>query len=343
MPQHLPPLLLPALEKNNNNIPNQATPYQRLRRFIMWTFPIFIAVASCLGFGVLAHYFHQFVQWWSYQSWYPPTENQIQLQANVVTQVVNGPVITSVSILFATLSSMTISSLYERQIVIRKCYALELRSLRLLHMGIQAIPSELEVARRMGEDLLVQYTQQLFQESRGGGGSGPTRNNDLYYEKETVVEEQGFLRDSSGDGHLMALLNWSNDLLLPQRPPDSSSNSSSNNKSTKKTHPSPPPPAAIVGQIQSVLSTLLSQRHLRSLALSTVFPIVHWLTLTFLAAAIGISFLVATDQQDFIFLHGFPIRILWGVLMGSFTSLAILCYDLYSIYDGAYMAFTTSA
>jgi hypothetical protein len=336
------PQLPPRLSEVENNNQHQATPYQRLRRFVMWTFPIFIAVASCLGFGVLARYFHQFVQWWSYQSWYPPTENQIQLQANVVTQVVNGPVITSVSILFATLSSMTISSLYERQIVIRKCYELELRSLRMLHMWIHAIPSERQVARAIGEDLLVQYTQQLFQESRDGG---PTRNNDLFYEK-VGGEEQGMLRDPSGDGHLMALMNWSNDLLLFQRPPDSSSSNNNYSKSTKKTPPPPPspppPPAAIVGQIQSVLSTLLSQRHLRSLALSTVFPLVHWLTLTFLAAAIGISFLVATDQQDFIFLHGFPIRILWGVLMGSFTSLAILCYDLYSIYDGAYLAFTTS-
>ena len=73
------------------------------------------------------------------------------------------------------------------------------------------------------------------------------------------------------------------------------------------------------------------------MALQTVpFPVVHYLTLALLALSIVVSFLVATAQAEFIFLRGLPVRVLWSVLITSFTALGIVIFDLAKPFGGAY-------
>jgi hypothetical protein len=73
----------------------------------------------------------------------------------------------------------------------------------------------------------------------------------------------------------------------------------------------------------------------RWMSLQIKFPAMHYVTLSLLAMAICISFLVATDQSLVIF-ESLQVRILWTILIGSFTSLAVVCYDLSSPFVGAY-------
>lgn len=76
------------------------------------------------------------------------------------------------------------------------------------------------------------------------------------------------------------------------------------------------------------------------MALQTAtFPTVHYQTLALLAASIVISFLVATAQAESIFLRGMPVRVLWSVLITSFTALGVVCFDLAKPFGGAYHVF----
>jgi hypothetical protein len=264
------------------------------KKLQLWTVPFLVCGGSVIAFPRMAGNFRRIAQWASDNKWIPTTEEQVNLQTNVVTQVVNGPVITSVSILFATLASMTISSLYERQLRIREAYTMEVHSLRQLRMWIPAyIPKANNNRGRLsqvGEELLVQYTKQLSLEIGQQRAQEPTLSLKVV--------------DGGGDMYLMALLAWCQELfVLP------ASKSAGTVVSME-----------IVGRIHDRIESMLEQRHLRWLALNTTFPLAHWATLTFLAFCIAISFLVATDQQDFIFLEGLQVRIFWaGKSFWSFT------------------------
>ena len=72
-------------------------------------------------------------------------------------------------------------------------------------------------------------------------------------------------------------------------------------------------------------------------SLATGFPTMHYIALAFLALSICLSFLVATDQSRHI-LESMQVRMLWSILIGSFTSLAVVCFDLSRPFAGAYKA-----
>ena len=95
---------------------------------LLWAIPYLVGIIAYLQFPQTTHTFRKVMIWASENKWIPLTEEAVALQTSVVTQVINGPVITSISILFATLASMTISTLYQRQMDIRKSYALEVHA-----------------------------------------------------------------------------------------------------------------------------------------------------------------------------------------------------------------------
>jgi Protein of unknown function (DUF4239) len=93
----------------------------------------------------------------------------------------------------------------------------------------------------------------------------------------------------------------------------------------------------IISQVQVTLHRIMSERGKRWTALQTApFPKVHYQTLTLLALSIVVSFLVATAQAESIFLRGMPVRVLWSVLLTSFTALGCVCFDLAKPFGGAY-------
>jgi len=93
----------------------------------------------------------------------------------------------------------------------------------------------------------------------------------------------------------------------------------------------------LISRVQRCVDQILKQRSYRWLALRALhFPPIHYITLALLATGIAISFLVATDEAEFIFLRGLPVRILWTVLCTSFCALATLCFDLSRPFGGAY-------
>jgi len=58
------------------------------RQVLLWTFPLWFALFAFSTFPIVAHCFHDMVQWMSSGTWIRKTQEQIELQATVVTQVV---------------------------------------------------------------------------------------------------------------------------------------------------------------------------------------------------------------------------------------------------------------
>jgi hypothetical protein len=70
------------------------------------------------------------------------------------------------------------------------------------------------------------------------------------------------------------------------------------------------------------------------------FPIWHYGNLSILAGAILFIFLVLTDKTALAFLGGFQLRLCWSMLIGTFTMLGIVIYDLNSPLSGAFQVRT---
>ncbi len=324
---------------------------RRRRRSPLWTIPFVASAASFVSFKRTSRIFHGVVQYMSDNTWIPKTFKELNLQANVVTQVINGPVITSISVLFASLVSMTISSLYQRQADIRLCLTNEIQAIRILQtmLLLQPPPPRASMQQQppprppsssstpevwhlaQAQEYLKQYIQYFAEEINSRGMKRPSRsdhnddNMDITRVDDDEIDEP--------PPALLALLAWC------QQEPCSSS--SSIMETQLQAQPSASPLTAsssslLYASVSDWVCRLWSERSHRHLAWTSTFPMVHYVTLTFLAVGISISFLVATDQSTSIFLEGLPVRILWSILMGSFTALAVICYDLSAPFGGAY-------
>jgi Protein of unknown function (DUF4239) len=273
----------------------------------LWSIPVLAAIISYWSFPYTSLLFHTIVQWASENTWIPDTETKLNLQATVVTQVVNGPVITSISVLFATLVSMTFSTLHGRQVDIQKSFVFEVQALRQLERlldipaTVTVIPAEQLIEAK---HLTSLHANKLQAESTSGAISA-----------EELAEAPYVYIEST----LQALLDWRNNCIC----------------AIKVCHR--PTADAILLQVQVLSRDMLQLRGNRWLSMTAMrFPTVHYLTLYLLAVSIGIAFLVATDEAEFIFLRGLPVRILWTVLTTSFTALGVVLFDLSHAFAGAY-------
>ena len=117
-------------QSNHHSVSPLRWQHQR-RHSPLWIIPFVASSVSFVSFKRTSRIFHGLVQWMSGNTWIPKSFKELNLQANVVTQVINGPVITSISVLFASLVSMTVSSLYQRQADIQLCLTNEIQALQI--------------------------------------------------------------------------------------------------------------------------------------------------------------------------------------------------------------------
>jgi len=272
------------------------------KRDFLWSVPFIAAILAFWSFPWVSLLFHRVVQWASSNTWIPDTEEQVNLQTNVVTQVVNGPVITSVSVLFATLVSMTVSNLHNRQVEIRRSLVSEVRATRQL----QHMLSSPAANSCLAADLRIEALS--YVDRHGQNLLSESQSEDRHEDSCVYIASC-----------LLSLLDWYNQLCCTKEYSKSIGMQS------------------ILSQVQTLTNRILEERSNRWLAMSAMhFPTVHYFTLFVLATSIGIAFLVATDEAEFIFLRGLPVRILWTVLISSFSALGVVCYDLANAFAGAY-------
>ena len=285
---------------------------KKISRTSWWIFPTVALIFSYCTFPTVSEHFHHLVQWVSHDSWLPDSPEKMSLLSNVVTQVVNGPVVTSISVLFATLISVTISTLHSRQQDVQMSLINEIEALRqiqyLLSSPIHSTGLK-DVERAAFLDGVELLKADLTKESE---------------------EEEGRPENFSPHDYV-SLHSGAIILLCDQMDFDLHTR---HLKQTKELVP-------LLSNIRRLVETVREERKIRWTAIMSMhFPLAHYMTLGLLMASILVAFLVTTDEADFIFLQGLQVRVLWSVLVTCFSSLVVLCSDLSDAYSGAYTVST---
>ena len=78
-------------------------------------------------------------------------------------------------------------------------------------------------------------------------------------------------------------------------------------------------PPAILLETYSALTRLRKERSKRLSSLQSTYPILHYVLLALLGGSICITFLMETNQELLIFLSAIQLRILWSMLIGTFS------------------------
>jgi hypothetical protein len=214
-------------------------------------------------------------------------------QAKIIAPAINGVVIPSISILFATMISNTVSSLRQRVLDIREAINMEAGDLRVLTTMVDSYPDECEQDKC--RSYLIQYTSRLIAESRPGV-------NIMTLEPTGMDSEiYGLLRE-------LNTISKSDDIEMP---------------------------GALLSESYGAVMRLNNERCRRVSALQSTYPSLHFIIVSMLAISICVAFLMETNQELLIFLNSIQLRILWTMLIGTFSALATVCYDLCDPFAGS--------
>ena len=223
-------------------------------------------------------------------------------QAKIIAPAVNGVVIPAMAVLFATLTSTTISSLRDRQHKVHRSINMEAGELRALECVLEEFPTG--NLKRRARNYLMQYTSRLISESSPRNGfdhdfTNPRRNM---------------------DSELNGLISLLNRHVREQ-----------DQQQTTETIP-----PYILSEVYSSVTKLRDHRHERITALQTYFPPLHYAVLGVLALSECVAFLMETNQEILVFLNAFQLRILWSMLTSTFVACFALFSDLNSPFSGSY-------
>mmetsp|Transcript_18128 Transcript_18128/g.51610 ORF Transcript_18128/g.51610 Transcript_18128/m.51610 type:complete len:442 (+) Transcript_18128:2-1327(+) len=252
--------------------------------------PFFLPAVAYNFYDPVAHTFTAIIDLVANRNWVAVDGGAYQ--GKIIAPAINGIVVPSVSILFATLIGTTISTLRQRQLSIRTSFNLEAGQLRVLQGMVDALPSS-EVQTRC-RSYLTQYTSRIIAEGR----------------QTTEYDSLDLSIDCELNGVLQQL----------------------NAMSVSEDCPAGP----IMGQGYTACNNLIEERTRRISAMQSTFPTLHYVIVTVLASAILVAFLMETNQELLVFLNAVQLRMLWSILVGTFSALAVVIYDLSDPFTGSY-------
>jgi hypothetical protein len=283
--------MLIDVEDTSSPVPKQEqAQVQLIDRILLWL-PIVAPLVAYLSYEQVAEFSDAVIECLSNKNFVVVDGGAYE--SKIIAPAINGVVVPSIAILFATLISETITSLRQRQQDIRTTINMEAGELRVLQAMIDAFPPGSLVQDRC-RSYLVQYTSRLIAESQPASA-------------QKINEASG--ADSEMTGFLAAL-------------------NQVNGKSV--VHDS------ILAESYMAVARLNSERSQRISSLQSTFPALHFVILTVLAASICGAFLLETNQDILIFLNAVQLKLLWAMLVGVFSALGTVCYDLADPFRGSY-------
>eukprot|EP00980_Cylindrotheca_fusiformis_P005538 scaffold1172_cov115-Cylindrotheca_fusiformis.AAC.13 len=235
-----------------------------------------------------------------------------QYQAKIIAPAINGVVVpvllgnlihvlwSAISILFANLIGTTITTLRQRQLDIRTAINMEASQLRILQSLLDVVPDAEE--QHICWKYLAQYTSRLIAESQ------PTIS---------INSLKGSL-----DTELNGVLRSLNRLAVLTENPELADG--------------PIPSKLVVDKAYQACAKLYEERARRITSLRSTFPILHFVIVGTLAVSICVAFLLESNQDLLMFLNAIQLRVLWTMLVGTFSALAIVSYDLGHPFRGSY-------
>jgi len=264
--------------------------------------PILSPILAFLTYEMTAQVFDLIIEALSDRNWVAVDGGQYQTQ--IITPAVNGIVVPAIALLFATLISNTINTLRQRQLDIRTTLNTEAGEMRTLQSVVDCFPQDIVDQMHLRE-YLIQYASRLIAESQPGVNIAQ-----LEFTGSTDSEMNGF----------MAKLNKISVMSLGAK--DGSDACAI--------------PPSLLSECYGAVTRLYAERSSRISALQSTFPVLHYAILAILAASICISFLIESDQALLIFLNAVQLRVLWSMLIGTFSALAVVSYDLEDPFRGSY-------
>ena len=133
---------------------------------ILKNLPFIMPVIAYFTYEPTAKIFNGMVEIISSNNWVAVDGGQYQ--ATIITPAINGLIVPSIALLFATLMSNTINTLRQRQLQIRTSLNTEANDLRMLSTMMDSLPAELRGVKNHLREYLIQYASRVVAESRPG-------------------------------------------------------------------------------------------------------------------------------------------------------------------------------
>lgn len=305
--------------------------------------PFIMPIVAYLTYESTARSFDRMVTLMSDNNWIAVDGGQYQ--AEIITPAINGLVVPSLALLFATLVNNTINTLRQRQLQIRTSLNTEANDLRVLATILDSLPSDLCKAKNHLREYLIQYASRVIAESKPG----------LSIEHHMFIgsmdnELNGFLRmwngvsqASYGTMFIDTMLPAS-DYTVDQKEFDPYQTQLSITAKQRQTI-APFMSPYIFTETYDALTRLRKERSIRVSALQSTYPMLHYVILALLAASICTVFLMETNQDLLLFLSAIQLRVLWSMLIGTFSALGVVNYDMIDPFRGSceYDTYTISS
>lgn len=237
----------------------------------------------------------------------------LELTQVTLTPATNGIVVSSLAIALGTLTSITVSSLRQRQLIVRQCLNKEACELALLRAAIAAglAPQASPPAAVAGTREMSMYLQ-VLELVRAYVARVMSESSSL---ANTVQLEEQCLADTE----LLGVLDTFRAAGAPK----------------------PYTVYPLRDEATMRITRLNDSRSERLAYITTSFPLIHWVILALLAASIALCFLIEVDQSEGRFLAEKPqdslrLRIVFTLMTGAFSGLTALCADLNDPFRGSF-------
>jgi hypothetical protein len=296
--------------------------------------PIIMPILAYSTYESTARMFNRMVEFISDNNWIAVDGGQYQ--AEIITPAINGLVVPSLALLFATLVNNTINTLRQRQLQIRTSLNTEANDLRVLATILDSLPPQkLCKAKNHLREYLIQYASRVIAESKPG----------LSIESHMFIgsmdtELNGYLRSwtalsmaSAGTMYIDTMLPASNYTVDQKEfdPYQQQLGITPEERQTVVPFLSP----LVFSETYDALNRLRKERSIRVSALQSTYPMLHYVILALLASSICTVFLMETNQDLLLFLSAIQLRILWGMLIGTFSALGVVNYDMIDPFRGS--------
>jgi len=203
----------------------------------------------------------------------------------LTNSVLNGPVVTSIAILFGTLVATTISRLVDRNINIRKTLVTITEQVRMAQLLVNSFP---EPYQGEGRKLLESYMSKMCHHVVSDSVTIATMRS-ITEADQLVLMLHKMAKDKSFDNDGLA-----------------------------------------IAEAYGVMGDLAVHRAELIAAIQTKLPRYHYANLATLAMSICLIFLAESDPNLVNFSAGPQLAFAWAILIGTFSMLAIVIYDLSS-------------
>lgn len=295
--------------------------------------PFIMPILAYSTYEPTARTFNRMVEFISDNNWIAVDGGQYQ--AEIITPAINGLVVPSLALLFATLVNNTINTLRQRQLQIRTSLNTEANDLRVLATILDSLPPQLRKAKNHLREYLIQYASRVIAESK----PGLSIESHLYIGS-MDIELNGFLRmwnglsmGSYGTMYIDTYLPASN-YTIDQKEFDPYQHQLSITPEERQTV-APFMSNYIFSETYDALNRLRKERSIRVSALQLTYPMLHYVILALLATSICTVFLMETNQDLLLFLSAIQLKILWSMLIGTFSALGVVNYDMIDPFRGS--------